>query len=536
MTNRGSRRRFRLAKAVSLAASTAAMLALPASASALTINTSTFEDEFDTIGSGLGCSLREAIQSANTDSAFGGCTTGSGVDVIELQAGTYKRSIVGAPEDANATGDFDVLDDVVIAGAAGTPAPATIVQGTTTTAGDRIFDFDPTGAASSFQLHRLTIESGATVNSGGGIRLLGSTLTVFTSTIRSNTAEEHGAGIQNDGGFLNIVNSTITGNQAERDGGGLDSDGLSGVSQLSNSTVVGNVADVDAGVNNGGGGGGLHQQNGTVLIGNTIVAGNFDLTGEAPNCENIDSSGHNLIADTDGCFFAPNTGDLVNVPAGLTGVLTDNGGPTETIAPLLTSMTVNAGNPAAPSGATATCAPSDQRGVARPYGSRCDIGAVELEYPDGDGDGVEDSADNCPSVANPGQADSDGDGVGDACDTTPAGSAATAPSNDFSFGKLKKKKKKGIAFLFVNLPGPGEVGLAGKGIKGFGAGVARASRFYPGGRIKLKIRPGEKGKKARKLKRRLRSKGKAKLKVRVTFLPTGGTANTRKRKLMLIRK
>ena len=35
---------------------------------------------------------------------------------------------------------------------------------------------------------------------------------------------------------------------------------------------------------------------------------------------------------------------------------------------------------------------------------------------DGDGDGVPDSIDNCPTVSNSNQADADGDGVGDACD------------------------------------------------------------------------------------------------------------------------
>ena len=41
---------------------------------------------------------------------------------------------------------------------------------------------------------------------------------------------------------------------------------------------------------------------------------------------------------------------------------------------------------------------------------------VYPSWPDGDGDGVRDSRDNCPAVGNPDQRDSDGDGAGDACD------------------------------------------------------------------------------------------------------------------------
>ncbi|MGH2955620.1 MAG: hypothetical protein ACRDL6_01305 [Solirubrobacterales bacterium] len=119
----------------------------------------------------------------------------------------------------------------------------------------------------------------------------------------------------------------------------------------------------------------------------------------------------------------------------------------------------------------------------------------------------------------------------------PAQIATVLPSNLFELGKLKRNKKKGIAFLFVNVPGPGEVGLAGKGIKnvGIASASARKSVFTAGGVVKLKIKPG-KGKKARKLVQRLKDKGKAKLKVLVTYAPTGGLANTQARKVKLVRK
>lgn len=45
---------------------------------------------------------------------------------------------------------------------------------------------------------------------------------------------------------------------------------------------------------------------------------------------------------------------------------------------------------------------------------------AQLNTDDRDGDGIENLADNCPNMSNPGQADSDLDGVGDLCDNCPS--------------------------------------------------------------------------------------------------------------------
>ncbi len=54
--------------------------------------------------------------------------------------------------------------------------------------------------------------------------------------------------------------------------------------------------------------------------------------------------------------------------------LADNGGPTQTMALLPTSSLINAGN-------DTSCPSTDQRGVVRPQGSGCDIGAYEYQAP-----------------------------------------------------------------------------------------------------------------------------------------------------------
>lgn len=69
------------------AANSADAISRPAST---TITVNTFADDLAVNGN---CTLREAIQSANTDSAVDACPAGSGADTIVLAAGTYTLTI-----------------------------------------------------------------------------------------------------------------------------------------------------------------------------------------------------------------------------------------------------------------------------------------------------------------------------------------------------------------------------------------------------------------------------------------------------------
>jgi len=103
---------------------------------------------------------------------------------------------------------------------------------------------------------------------------------------------------------------------------------------------------------------------------------------------------------------------------------------------------------------------------------------------------------------------------------------------DFSFGKLKRKKHKGIAVLQVKFPGPGTFKVTGKGVKRV---AGKSSATPSAGTIhKAKLRIRAKGKKAKKLD----AKGKAKVKPLITFTPTtcpAGTPVGKSRKVKLIK-
>jgi hypothetical protein len=101
----------------------------------------------------------------------------------------------------------------------------------------------------------------------------------------------------------------------------------------------------------------------SVYVANSIFADNG--TG---GCGITQSLGYNLSDDESCNLYEPT--DLIVADAML-GPLQDNGGPTETHDLLPGSPAIDAGSMDCPPPDT------DQRGVARPQGAGCDIGAVE---------------------------------------------------------------------------------------------------------------------------------------------------------------
>jgi hypothetical protein len=105
--------------------------------------------------------------------------------------------------------------------------------------------------------------------------------------------------------------------------------------------------------------------------------------------------------------------------------------------------------------------------------------------------------------------------------------AISVESNGFTIGNATLNKKKGTALLPVTVPDAGTLDVSGKGVK---ARFTAASGSVAAGTSNVVIKP--KG----KTKKKLNSRGKAKVNVSITYTPTGLTGNTEEAKVKLKRK
>jgi hypothetical protein len=170
-----------------------------------------------------------------------------------------------------------------------------------------------------------------------------------------------------------VANSTITGNSAL---GGSNAAGQGGgVYNSSTLTLLNDTIASNRVSGTGSTGSDLYNDGGTVTATNTIVSVG---TG-ADNCATANSGtitdgGHNLDSGTS-CEFAPASS---NKDPKL-GALANNGGPTETMALFMGSPAIDAGDDTVC--AAVPVSAQDQRGVTRPQGAHCDIGAFEVLVP-----------------------------------------------------------------------------------------------------------------------------------------------------------
>jgi predicted outer membrane repeat protein len=256
------------------------------------------------------------------------------------------------------------------------------------------------GTGMTLQLIRLRIAGGRSEDQGGGIEVnTGATLRMTDSEVVGNTAPS-GGGIWSAGTLL-LDRTTVAGNEATGDvselglGGGI-AIGAGGAT-LTNATVSGNRADQGGGIHTtqsmtlqnvslvgntvpapttAQNGGALFQQfpagsGRQVTARNTLIARNVDGSCGGTALFPLDSNnglldelnrtpGPSCNADTVDNFLVAN--------AMVAPTLALNGGLTRTHALLAGSPAINAG---------ANCLATDQRGIARPQGARCDIGAYE---------------------------------------------------------------------------------------------------------------------------------------------------------------
>ena len=206
--------------------------------------------------------------------------------------------------------------------------------------------------------------------------------TVERSTISGNLSGGSGGGIFNaSGGTLTVRNATISGNRA-RVGGGV---ATAGAAELSHVTLTDNVARSILPGDVGGGGLAVLDQ-GTLAIAASIVAGNaVEYPGPRDCAGVVTSHGDNLLGEAEGCDWRTDAGrDVVGVDARLDALQAVDGG--RPVHPLL------ADSPAIDV-VRGACAATDERGVTRPRGPRCDAGAFEVAR--GCGNGNRDAQEQC---------------------------------------------------------------------------------------------------------------------------------------------
>ncbi|MBK9124766.1 MAG: hypothetical protein IPM16_16820 [Chloroflexi bacterium] len=341
------------------------------------------------------CTLRAAVQESNV----------LGVATIEVTGGSYFLMTEGAAGDADAaSGDLDITASITISSNGGYAVLDFFrVQ-------DRAFDLAP---GSALTLNGIVIHRAGSPNlnvlEGGGIRSDGGLLTLQNSTIQSSQSNSFGGAIYIDTATLGIYNSALVGNMSltgsaiyATNAGGLIVNTLITANMINpqnlgsastgtvyvvqgvpendiaiiHSTIAGNSAPTyGAGLLAHATGFGLPA----VVVANSIISDNHAPV--APDCDMnavyaIEWQYLNIVGlESFGCeiFTSPNvilgTASLGS-PANLGSFFA------------MASLYPSGASPAVGAGPCHPSVSSDQLGAARPQGTLCDLGAIEVPIGD----------------------------------------------------------------------------------------------------------------------------------------------------------
>ena len=246
----------------------------------------------------------------------------------------------------------------------------------------------------------------------GGIYIRSGELRLTNTDFSNNTGQ-----ILSDGSLVEIHRSSITGNEGGLVVSGSDSYQLHSRVKISDSVIVNNASNglnfnyaetvyVGNSTISGNDGRGIVNSGAMTIINSTIVNNKKGGISKRPSsssyykdeflrvnnsiiANNPNNAYGDLAVQTNftgsieiihSLIRTPGTAQITDVVPGsnLIGIdpllapLADNGGPTLTHALLASSPAIDAGD-------NATCLSTDQRGVTRPQGAACDIGAYEVE-------------------------------------------------------------------------------------------------------------------------------------------------------------
>ena len=365
---------------------------------------------------------------ANDDCGGSGCPNGVDTDATQIAGGNSSHVVV-----MDGTGTMPITSSTVLDGFTITAGNASSDSGgglycngavaakscsptlanlmfsgnRTSFVGGALFAYAENGGASSpvltrvtFRGNRATLDGGAIYNDGANGGTSSPLLTDVT--FDANTATEWGGAMYNDGtsggvsspvltgvtfsgnsakvgGAMydagsggtsspSLTNVTFSGNSASQYGGAMfnvgDSTGVSSPT-LTNVTFNGNSATQYGGAvdsYDGGSGISVPVLTNVILWGDTAGTSYPEVLGSATISKSIVQGG---------CPVGTSCSNLVSGDP-LLGPLRNNGGPTRTLMPGFGSKAVDAAS-------DPNCPPVDQRGIVRPLGPHCDIGAVESD-------------------------------------------------------------------------------------------------------------------------------------------------------------